>query len=157
MSDWDSEEIGRVAAAYRREHAALSGGPHGRPSSGDEHRWASVRLEDACLEGVLPLAALDALLHDPDGDDLYRAYVAAGPIEDVLRLHPDRYAEAVASRCASDRRWAESVQSVCMSREQWEGLPDHLRAFIPTPEPAARRTTQGKRPSQRLGRRPRRA
>jgi len=114
--------------------------------------WASSRVDHAVWADLLPLRVLDALLHA--GDDAppvpprweldedeeweqvaaYRAYVAAGPLEDLLRMHGDRHDAAVLARCRVDPVWAEAVTGVWMGRERWKQLPYELRRLVPEPQ-----------------------
>lgn len=89
---------------------------------------------------------LDALLHDPDADDRYRSYVAAGPIEELLRGRPDDYAELIAARCAADPVWAWTVTNVWVGRQQWLALPAGLRSSCRRP---SSRRSRGSRLSDR--------
>jgi hypothetical protein len=150
--DWNAAEVAEVAAAYRRQHE-LSNGNREERLQADDYWWAWERVNDAATEGSAPIELLDALLCDPRADSAYRAYIAAGPLEDALRADPLRYGPLFAARCRDDELWAEAVGGA------WDALPADLQALIP--EPAGLRAKpqkirKPKRPSKRQGRRGRR-
>jgi hypothetical protein len=85
-----------------------------------EHDWAPDEVRRAVDEGDSDLIELvDKLLHFP-GADL--AYVAEGPLEDMLAEHPDRYAETVAERCRRDPVWHQALQAVWLDESEQRPL-----------------------------------
>jgi hypothetical protein len=78
--DLDESRWDEVISACRRYYELPGGGRRERLRA-DDHWWAWEAVDEAAREGSLPLAVLDALVCDPDGDSEYRAYVAAGPLE----------------------------------------------------------------------------
>lgn len=154
---WDDETITDVAHTYRTNYALGQGDRQERAEAAEGHFWAWETVDRAVSEGTLPIEVIDAMLHDPSGDDGYRSYVAAGPIEDMLRVQPERYTDEVAARCRVDAVWAETVGGVWLDRRTWEALPDPLRELIIEPQvPAQAERTRGnvgRRPSKRQWRR----
>jgi hypothetical protein len=117
-----------VVPAYRRHHERSSGNGAAAAS-----QWAVDLVEDAVRDGDLPVAVLDAMVRDPDGNAEYRAHLAAGPLEDLLAHHTDAYADAFAERCAADPRWAEALAGVWLEAAVWDRLPETLRRIVPEP------------------------
>lgn len=148
---WNDEAITDVVRAYRTNYALGQGDRQERAEAAERHFWAWETVDCAVREGTLPFEVIDAMLHDPLGDDRYRSYVAAGPIEDMLRTQPERYTDEVAARCRVDVVWAETVGGVWLDRRTWEALPEPLRQLIVEPQ----LPTQAERTRVRAGRRPR--
>ena len=152
---WSQAETARLVKSYYAYW--IQSRPDGTVSRevNDQHWWAVERLQEAGLDGTLPMAVLDALLKAPGSDASWRSYVAAGPIEDLLKSHGESYGAPVAARCNADPLWAEAAAGVWLSRDQWEALPGTLQRLVPEPErqlSKARKTK--KRPSKRQPRHP---
>ncbi len=128
--EWNAETIARVATAYRRYYA-LAQGSRAERLEAEKGDWAYGQVTDACGDGTLPVEVLDAMLTDPDGDADYRAYVAAGPVEDLLTDHLPSYADAFTDRSRRHRVWAEALTHVWLDRDVWEQLPEQLRRLVP--------------------------
>ncbi|MFS0699705.1 hypothetical protein AB6N24_06995 [Cellulomonas sp. 179-A 4D5 NHS] len=154
---WDDETITDVVRAYRTNYELGQGDRQERAEAAERHFWAWETVNGAVGEGTLPVEVIDAMLHDPSGDDGYRSYVAAGPIEDMLRRQPERYTDEVAARCRVDAVWAETVDGVWLDRRTWEALPEPLRELIIEPQLRVQaertRVRTGRRPSKRPSRR----
>jgi hypothetical protein len=151
-SRWDE-----AISAYRRYYE-LSGGDRKERLRADDHWWAWEAVDEAAREGSLPLAVLDALVCDPAGDSDYRAYVAAGPLEDLLKLHADAFANGFADRIQTEQSWAEALRGVCLDHPEWSALPEKLRSIVAEPRtsdqvPSVQRPRAGRRPSKRQERR----
>ena len=140
---WDPGRAEDVVRSYRLQHQLGGGSAADRRLADAEHWWAWQAVDDAVEDGDLPLEVLDAMLHDPQADDDHRAYVAAGPVEDLLSDFPDEYADAIAERCRRDPVWASAVRHVWLAPEEWRELPAALRRYLPEPPG---RTTKGARP-----------
>lgn len=141
---WDE-----VVPVYRRHHELATGGRQDRLLAADSF-WAWEAVNDAALDGSLPMAVLDALVCDPDGDSEYRSYIGAGPLEDLLNRHPVTYALAVAERARTSGLWAEALSGVWLSPAEWTALPDQLRQWVLEPRPAdSARFTQALRSGRR--------
>lgn len=153
---WDTETIAAAARAYSTRYALIQGDRQARADA-DAHFWAWQDIDESVHDGVLPIEVVDALLHVLPDDDGYLGYVAAGPIEDMLRMHPEQYTDTVAQRCREDAVWARAVGGVWLDRRTWEALPESLRPLIAepaVPQQAVRtRTRAGRRPSKRQSRR----
>lgn len=148
----DDAQWDEVISAYRR-HYELSTGDRRARLSAEQTRWAYEAVDDAIRDGSLPLSVVDALVCDPDGSSEYRAYVAAGPVEDLLTSDADTYGSAFAQRARLHDHWAEALRGVWLSSTDWAALPEDLRRFIPEPvtsEPDAdQQRRSGRRPSKR--------
>ena len=153
---WDASSETEVVASYRLQFVLSRGDKADRQAADRDHWWAWEAIEAAISDATLPVGVLDALLHDPDADDEYRAYVAAGPIEELLGKHGSAYAEPIQARCGSDSVWAWTVGNVWLGREEWLSLPTLLRGLVPEPVAAEKPQNGGRRPSKRQGKRPRR-
>jgi hypothetical protein len=156
--DWNAAEIAETAVAFRHQHELRNGNREERLQA-DDYWWAWERVNDAATEGSAPIELLDVLLRDPQADAAYRAYIAAGPLEDALRADPLRYGPLFDARSHEDELWAEAVGGIWLDDAGWAALPAGLQALIP--EPARMRakpekTRKPKRPSKRQGRRGRR-
>lgn len=149
---WDE-----VVPTYRRYYE-LSKGDRKDRLRADDHWWAWEAVERAVSDGSIPLPVLDALVCDPDGDSDYRGYVAAGPLEDVLKLHADTYAAAIAVRGETQDPWTEALRGVWLDPSGWSSLPESLRRIIPEPRPSGpgpsvQAPHKARRPSKRQERR----
>ena len=137
----DADRAVDVVCSYRLLQELSRGDAADRARADAEHSWAWEAVNDAVVDGDLPVQVLDAMLHDPLADDRHRAYVAAGPIEDLLTDHSEEYAVTIAERCDSDRVWAEVVAQVWLEPEDWDALPASLRRRVPDRRVPARRTS----------------
>ncbi len=144
---WDPAHEAEIVRSYRRQHELSQGSAEDRLVADRDHWWAWDAVHAAVRDGDLPIEVLDAMLLDPQADDRHRAYVAAGPIEDLLSDYADEYEDDIAERCRTDRVWADAVAHVWLEREDWEALPDVLRRLIPNPVSA----THAQRPVKRAG------
>ncbi len=149
---WDD-----VMPAYRRHYEFSTGDRQDRLRAEEDHRWAYETVSDAVRDGALPLTVLDALVCDPDGDSDYRAYIAAGPVEYLLKSHADTYAHAFAERARINDSWAEALRGVWLDSADWTALPENLRRLIPEPRTtdlgvSDRQQRRERRPSKRQGR-----
>jgi hypothetical protein len=122
----------KVTPAYRRYYERARGGRRDRVRSDDDW-WAWEAVAEAARTGQLPLPVLEALVCDPGGDSDYRVYVGAGPLEDLLRGHPNSYAETVAERAGTSAAWAETLTGVWLDHTEWMALPERLRSRMPRP------------------------
>lgn len=156
---WDEARVREVADAYQ-QHYALSQGDRAQRLEAEQTAWAWEAVEDGVAQGTLPLEVLDALLHHADVDEGFRGYVAAGPIEDVLRHQAELYAAAIAERCAVDPVWAEAAAGVWLSDVEWAALPPKLQRHIAAQSTGssveAVKAKRGKRSSKRQSKQPRR-
>jgi len=154
---WDANRTAEILRSYRLGLGLSGGDRASKQLAESEHSWARDAVHDAVDRGDLPLTVLDAMLHDPEGDESYRGYVAAGPIEDLLADHQEAYAGAIAERCRTDPLWAQAVAGIWLDRDWWLSLPEELRRLIPEPIVVVPEhpTRRAKRPSKRQGNRPR--
>lgn len=131
-----------MISAYRRHYELSRGDRAARLRAEAEFWWAWKTVDEAVEGGSLPVAVVDALVCDPVGGSDYRGYVAAGPLEDLLRGHPAAYVPAFAEKARTSDAWAEALRGVWLDRAEWTALPEELRRLIPEPpvaEPDARR------------------
>jgi hypothetical protein len=154
----DDAQRDDVITAYRRYYELSKGERQDRLRAEADYWWAHEAVRDAGLDGTLPLDVLDALVGDPEGDGDYRAYIAAGPLEDLLNEHADMYADAFADRARVNALWAEALGGVWLDSATWTSLPQGLRPFIREPrsvDPSVSTPQQrtGRRPSKRQGHR----
>jgi hypothetical protein len=113
--------------AYWRHHRLARGDRPDRLAA-DELLWALEAVDIAVRDADDDLLdLLDGLLRDPGADT---AYFAAGPLEDLLVEHPERYSMAVAERCRRDPLWREALQGVWL-REQDRRRLGALQALLP--------------------------
>ena len=115
-----------VVAGYWRFEELLRGDRNARLSA-DRYLWAFQEVDRAVAEhddDVLEL--LDDLLVAP-GADL--ASFAAGPLEDLLRLHP-KDAVAVAVRCRQHPAWMQALQGVWLDAAERNRL-EALESILP--------------------------
>jgi hypothetical protein len=122
-----------VAAVYRRHHELSQGDRADRLRAEADFWWAWETVDDAVQNGSLPLAVVDALVRDPEGDSDYRGYVAAGVLEDLLTEHPESYAHAFAEKARSSGAWLEALRGVWLDLAEWTVLPEELRQLVPPP------------------------
>jgi len=149
---WESGREAEIVHSYRLQHELSQGSDDDRRIADRDHWWAWDAVHLAVRDGDLPIEVIDAMLHDPDADDWHRAYVAAGPIEDLLSDYADEYEDAMAERCRRDRVWAETMGHVWLEREDWEALPDTLRRLIPGPASSSQARGSGPRGGTQQGR-----
>ncbi|MEZ5378457.1 MAG: hypothetical protein R2733_18280 [Acidimicrobiales bacterium] len=123
-----------LATSYLRHWQLSTGIETGEPDELRALRPVADEIDDAADSGTLPIGVLDALIQHPHGSPSFRAYVAAGPVEQILTTHADRYADELAERCRRDERWAETLAAVWLDKKQWRRLPDDLRRVIPQPK-----------------------
>jgi hypothetical protein len=142
---WEPGRQADVVRSYRLQHELSQGSDGDRRIADRDHWWAWDAVHLAVRDGDLPVEVIDAMLHDPEADDWHRAYVAAGPIEDLLSDYADEYEDAIADRCRTDSVWARTVEHVWLEREDWEQLPDILRRLIPGPAQSGRSSGSGRR------------
>jgi hypothetical protein len=140
-----------VITAYHRYYELSKGDRQDRLCAEADYWWAHETVSDAVRDGTLPLDVLDALVGDPEGDSDYRAYIAAGPLEDLLNEHADMYADPFADRARVNGLWAEALGGVWLDSATWTSLPQGLRPFISEPRSADAAVST---PQQRIGRRP---
>src|SRR5690554_4518268 len=122
---WSAKTTEDVARAYHAQYALGSGDRRERLDA-DEHFWAWEAINSAIFEGTLPLDVVDALLHLAPDDEAFQGYVAAGPVEDLLVTHPEKYTDAIAERCRQDGVWAQAVGNVWLDRRTWDSVPESL-------------------------------
>lgn len=147
---WAEDEMSELVAAYFAYWALTYADPPASRAVRNEHWWAVEQVQDAELDGTLPVDVLDALFRAPDGDAAYRSYVAAGPLEVLLEHHPHLYNAAIADRCRVDPLWAEVAGGVWLTSERWRDLPETLQRLIPEPKQQPTKARQKrKRPSKR--------
>ena len=147
---WGDDEMSEVVTAYFTYWALTTADPPAPRAVSQQQWWAVEQVQDAELDGTLPVAVLDALLRAPDGDASYRAYVAAGPLEVLLEYHPHLYNAAIADKCRIDPLWAEAAGGVWLTSERWLDLPEPLQRLVPEPVQQLAKTRQKrKRPSKR--------
>lgn len=153
--DQGDTQWGDVISAYRRYYKRSQGDREDRLRAEQEDWWAWEAVDDAVRGGTIPLTVLDALVCDPDGDSEYRAYVAAGPLEDSLKWHSDRYARPFADRGRTNDAWADALRGVWLDAAEWAALPDDLRRLVPQPATTdaagSVRRRRVRRPSKRQG------
>jgi len=131
----DATQWTEVIPAYRRRYELATGERQDRLHAADS-LWAWETVSDAASKGSLPLPVLDALVCNLDGGPDYRVYVGAGPLEDLLRGHADRYAQAIAERARTSAFWAEALSGVWLNPAEWAALPEQLRQSVPEPRDA---------------------
>lgn len=153
---WDQTRADEVVRSYRLLHELSRGSDADRRRADAEHWWAWEAVGEAVEDGDLPLEVLDAMLHDPAADAEHRAYIAAGPIEDLLSDFPDEYAAGIAERCRTDRLWSDTVAHVWLEHDDWLDLPADLQRRIPEPPTKAGRSSAGGPPASRPRNRSRR-
>ena len=132
----DATRWSEVIPAYRRRYELATGERQDRLLAGGS-LWAWETVSDAASNGSLPLPVLDALVSDVAGGTAYRVYVGAGPLEELLRRHADRYAQAFAERARTSALWAEALSGVWLNPAEWTALPEQLRQWVPEPRDAA--------------------
>lgn len=148
---WDE-----VVRAYRRNYELATGDRQDRLRAADSS-WAWETVNDVALDGSIPLSVLDALVCDPGGDTDYRGYIGAGPLEDLLKGHPETCAQAFAERARASGFWAEALSGLWLNPAEWRALPEQLRRWVPEPRSAdpansTKANRSGSRPSKRQGR-----
>jgi len=155
---WDATRLSDVADAYLK-HYRLSTGDRSERERAEDYWWSYDVVTDGVTDGSLPLDVIDVLIHHPDGDDSFRGYVAAGPIEDALTHHPVSYGPMIAARCSTDATWADTVEGVWLNDHEWSALPEDLRLRIPvhsvTSPPPPGKKARAKKASKRQGSRSR--
>jgi hypothetical protein len=149
---WDASRIATVARSFRLNHTLGQGDRESRQQAIAEHSWAWEAVSEEAADGSLPLEVVDAMLRDPMGDAEYRAFVAAGPIEEILSQWPDRYGEPIAARCRSDHLWSDAMHDVSLDEREARLVPIDLQVLLPTvaiasePSSSARTARHAKRP-----------
>jgi hypothetical protein len=116
----DAERSDLVRAYWR--HRDLRRGTRAERLEADDYFWAWEAVDEAAREaddGVLDL------LHAEHADV---GYVAAGPIEDLLNYHAERFANAVAEHCRRDAAWSTALASVVYSGDAV--AVEHLRPWL---------------------------
>jgi hypothetical protein len=101
----DAERAALVDAYWKQRE--LSQGSRAERLEADQYFWAWETVDEAAREGAGDVVDLiDDLLHADNADP---SYVGAGPIEDLLGYHADRFANAIAERCCTDAAWRTAL------------------------------------------------
>jgi hypothetical protein len=145
----DSPDFADVAATWISYHLWSSTRP--ADDSGRRRTLAEFREQDAQSEqhGFWAWEAVHALVREQpeqawrmilrlvelSPDDRTLASVAAGPLEDLLGLHPYTFIDRVEDRSRSDARFRRCVSGVW----GWSSIPDDVQARM-------RRTWEGEEP-----------
>src|SRR5687768_4829733 len=110
---------------------------HGKTPT-DELAWAFEATSDLVRTGgfeELWLLCLDLIASIPEHDDALLAYVAAGPLEDLLRSAGQHFADRVEERARQDARFRRALTGVWGRSEQpqlWKRLTPLLTG-VPNP------------------------
>ncbi len=147
---WSQDEAEWVAEAYYADHLLRHAAAPAPREVRDQHWWAVQRVQDAAVDGTMPLHVLDAVFRAGAMDEAFLGVVAAGPLEILLTMHGDKYDAEVAVRCQTDEMWAEAAACVLVHRERWEEMPPALQRLVPEPEQSRSKAQKTrKRPSKR--------
>jgi hypothetical protein len=117
-----------LVAGYFARYAAMRGDRSERLAAERTADPAADSLDDAFGPGGDPEAGWPLLIalieHAPDDEAL--AFVAAGPLEDLIRHHGPRFGERLVDRARQDERFREAIRLV------WglDDLPEPLRGSL---------------------------
>lgn len=125
-----------AAHAHHQLYRASTSGSRAERLAADSLWWAWEWVDRQMQDPSGAVATLDLLLHIPDAADGYVAYVAAGPLEDVLVEGDPAVREEIALRCRQDPTWAAAAAGVWLSVQEWTRLPAELGRLVPGPTAA---------------------
>jgi hypothetical protein len=89
--------------------------------------WLADRTAPGALDADVDRAwdvVVELVRRAPDPE--VRAFVAAGPLEDLVRSHAERLADRLVDRTRSDPDFREAMRNVW----GWESVPDAVRARL---------------------------
>jgi hypothetical protein len=97
-----------------------------REGGDGEHFWAYEAVED--LLGTDPERMWSLVLEmlKSTAEPLYRAYVAAGPLEDLLAQHGAQFIERAEALATSERWFLDSLRSIYLQGR----MPEAVRVRI---------------------------
>lgn len=123
-------ELGEFTAGYFRDWAVLRGGSRAerlalehatdRPSD----TLIALLLDEPTKPDVAWPIILSLIEHAPDDESL--AFVAAGPLEDLIQRHGQRFSDRLEDQARRDPRFRQALGDVW----GWERVPEPLRGRL---------------------------
>ena len=93
--------------------------------------WASERLHDATEEPTDDVVGLLRALADAAPDDRALCYLGAGPIEDLLRYHGDRFIGLIDDEATANARFRTALRCAWFENFLRPDAAARLRRFGP--------------------------
>jgi hypothetical protein len=132
---WISYHLWSATRPIRHERRSLQE-LHDQDVEADRHGfWAWEAVNTLVRERPEEAWSIITRLVEVSPDDRILANVAAGPLEDLLRLHSDVFIERIEEKAGSDKKFRRCVSGVW----GWSSIPDDVQTRL-------RRTWEGEDP-----------
>jgi hypothetical protein len=118
-----------LVVAYWRHYELTQGGRDDRLAA-DESVWALEEVQALVSKGD-PTEALDLIIALVDAAPGIEGvcYVGAGPLEDLIAIHPDETVEAIDAQSRQDERFRTALNSVYLSDRTPPAVTERLARF----------------------------
>lgn len=121
-----------VPAFWRNYQLTFGDNPAERLQAA-EWLWAYEEVDDAAAEASPGVVELLVSLADAAPDDDAVAYLGAGPVEDLIRLHGQELVEEIDEAARRNERFRLALRSVWYDTATDPSLVTRLRRFGPPP------------------------